>query len=89
MALDDKPVSGRVLGPADAERRRLNEWLRAEYVAGAEEEWRRRTGRSMTAEELERVLRRYPGDVPNASCPDHATGVTFPDVVVTPLQYAD
>ena len=44
-------------------RRRLNERLRAEYIAGAEEEWRKRTGRPMTAEELERVLRRYPGDV--------------------------
>jgi hypothetical protein len=43
--------------------RQLNERLRAEYIAGAEEEWRRRTGRPMTAEELERVLRRYPGDV--------------------------
>jgi hypothetical protein len=30
---------------------------------GAEEEWSKRTGRPMTAEELERVLRRYPGDV--------------------------
>lgn len=44
-------------------RRRLNERLRAEYIAGAEAEWRKRTGRPMTAEELERVLRRYPGDV--------------------------
>jgi hypothetical protein len=26
---------------------------------------------------------------PNGYCPNHATGVTFPDVVVTPLQYAD
>ena len=48
----------------DAERRRrLNERLRAEWLAGAEEEWRKRTGRPMTAEELERVLRRYPGDL--------------------------
>ena len=46
----------------DKRRRRLNERLRAEYIAGAEEEWRMRTGRPMTAEELERVLRRYPGD---------------------------
>ena len=45
------------------DRRRLNERLRAEWIAGAEEEWRKRTGRPMTAEELERVLRRYPGDV--------------------------
>jgi hypothetical protein len=35
----------------------------AESIAGAEEEWRKRTGRSLTAEELERVLKRYPGDV--------------------------
>ena len=32
-------------------------------MAGAEEEWRKRTGRPMTAEELLRVLRRHPGDV--------------------------
>jgi hypothetical protein len=30
-------------------RRRLNKRLRAEYVAGAEAEWRKRTGRQMTA----------------------------------------
>jgi hypothetical protein len=36
---------------------------RAEYIAGAETEWLERTGRGMTAEEFERVLRRYPGDV--------------------------
>ena len=41
--------------------RAMNRRLRAEYVAGAEEEWRKRTGRPMTAAELERVLRRYPG----------------------------
>jgi hypothetical protein len=46
---------------AEACRRRLNERLRAEFIAGAEEEWRKRTGRPMTAEELERVLRRDPG----------------------------
>jgi len=45
------------------QRSRLNEHLRAEFVAGAEEEWRNRTGRPMTAEELQRVHRRYPGDV--------------------------
>jgi len=27
--------------------------------------------------------------VPNGYCPNHATGVTLPDVVVTPLQYVD
>jgi hypothetical protein len=43
--------------------RHLNERRRARCIAGAEEEWRRRTGRPMTSEELERVLRGYPGDV--------------------------
>ena len=42
---------------------RLNVRLRLEWIAGAEEEWRRRTGRPMTAEELERVVGQYPGDV--------------------------
>ena len=54
----------RSAGDRDVERRqRLRERLRAEWIAEAEEEWHRRTGRPMTAEELERVLRRYPGDV--------------------------
>lgn len=44
-------------------RRRFKERARAEYLAGAEEEWRRRTGRPMSAEELERMLQRYPGDL--------------------------
>jgi hypothetical protein len=43
-------------------RRRISERLRAEWIAGADE-WRKRTGRPMTAEELEWVLRRHPGDV--------------------------
>jgi hypothetical protein len=48
---------------ADERRKRLRERLRAEWIAGAEEEWRRRAEDAVTAEELERVLRRYPGDV--------------------------
>ena len=44
-------------------RQRFKERARAEYIAAAEEEWRRRTGRPMTAEELQRVIRRYPGGV--------------------------
>ncbi len=44
-------------------RRRFKERARTEYVKGVEEQHRRITGRPMTAEELERVLRRYPGDV--------------------------
>ncbi|MEA2518927.1 MAG: peptide-methionine (S)-S-oxide reductase [Chloroflexota bacterium] len=31
----------------------------------------------------------YLAKVPNDYCPNHSTGVTFPDVVVTPLQYVD
>jgi hypothetical protein len=52
----------RPIDPADWQRR-MNVRLRAEFIAGAEEEWRKRNGRPMTAEELERVLRRYPADV--------------------------
>jgi hypothetical protein len=44
-------------------RRRLRELRRAEFLAGAEEDSRRRLGRGLTAEELRRVLRRYPGDL--------------------------
>jgi hypothetical protein len=44
-------------------RERLRVRLRIEWLADAEEEHRRRTGRPMTAQELERVLRRYPGDI--------------------------
>jgi hypothetical protein len=50
--------------PAPADRgQRLRERLRVVFIAGAEEDSRRRLGRGLTAEELERVLRRYPGDV--------------------------
>jgi len=42
-------------------RHRLNERLRAEFIAGADGEWRKRTGRRMTAAELGRMLQRYPG----------------------------
>jgi hypothetical protein len=52
----------RPIDPADWQGQ-MNVRLRAEFMAGAEEEWRKRTGRPMTAEDLERVLRRYPGDV--------------------------
>ena len=40
---------------------RLERRARAEWLADAEEQWRQRTGRTMSAEELERALRRYPG----------------------------
>jgi hypothetical protein len=45
------------------ERIRLNQRLRQAFIDGAETDSRRRLGRGLTAEELERVLRRYPGDV--------------------------
>lgn len=41
----------------------LNRRLRMEFLAGVEEDSRRRLGRPLTVEELERVLRRYPGDI--------------------------
>ncbi len=44
-------------------RKRFKERARAEYIQGAEEAWRRRTGRPMTATELEEALRRYRGEV--------------------------
>jgi hypothetical protein len=44
-------------------RTRLNQRLRQAFIEGAEEDSRRRLGRGLTAEELERVLRHYPGDV--------------------------
>jgi hypothetical protein len=53
------------MGPPKAaadRRRRLAEPVRLEFVRGAEEEWQRRTGRRLTLDELERVMRRYPGD---------------------------
>jgi hypothetical protein len=48
----------------DHERRaRLNKRLRQAFIDGAETDSRRRLGRGLTAEELERVLWHYPGDV--------------------------
>jgi hypothetical protein len=43
--------------------RHMNHRLRAEFITGAEEECRKRTGRPMTADELARALRGYPGDI--------------------------
>jgi hypothetical protein len=42
---------------------RLNQRLRQAFISGAEADSRRRLGRGLTAEELERVLWHYPGDV--------------------------
>ena len=52
-----------VARPDPARRARLNQRLRQAFIEGAEKDSRRRLGRGLTAEELERVLRRYPGDV--------------------------
>jgi hypothetical protein len=50
---------------ADREcRERLNKRLGQAFIAGAEEDSRRRLGRGLSVEELERVLWRYPGDAP-------------------------
>jgi len=56
-------------GAAAADRQRqptteLNCRLRVAFIAGAEEHSRREVGRGLSDEELERVLRRYPGDLP-------------------------
>ncbi len=40
-----------------------NPRLRRAFIEGADEDSRRRMGRGLTTEELERVLRRYPGDI--------------------------
>ena len=47
-----------------AHRRDLNRRLRLAFIKGAEERSRSRLGRGLSEEELERVLRRYPGDLP-------------------------
>jgi hypothetical protein len=45
------------------DRQPLDARLRSAFMEGAEEDSRRRLGRGLTRDELERVLRRYPGDV--------------------------
>jgi hypothetical protein len=57
--MSDRSESNR----SEGARKRLNERLRAEFLAGAEEQSRRRLGRGLTREEVERVTRRYPGDL--------------------------
>jgi hypothetical protein len=50
----------------DPERRaRLNERLCQAFIEGAEVDMRRLLGLGLTAEELERVLEHYPGDLPD------------------------
>ena len=48
----------------EQERRDLNRRLRIAFIAGAEERSQRELGRPLTADELRRVLDRYPGDLP-------------------------
>jgi hypothetical protein len=59
----DDPKAPEASGDQDR-RARLNQRLRQAFIEGAEADSRRRLGRGLTAEEeLERVLRRYPGDL--------------------------
>jgi len=50
---------------AGTRRADLNRRLRLAFIAGAEERSWREHGRGLTADELRRVLVRYPGDLPN------------------------
>ena len=52
----ESPDEGLRLTPPDRR-------LRLEFLAGAEEDSRRRLGRGLSADELARVLQHYPGDV--------------------------
>ena len=50
-------------------RRRQRAWRRAEFMAAAEAEAMRHLGRPLTREEMERVLRRCPGEIGETSRP--------------------
>jgi hypothetical protein len=51
--------------PIETTRRmELNRKLRRAFVEGAEERSQREVGRGLTTDELRRILRRYPGDLP-------------------------
>jgi len=56
-------LKARAASPDMERRERLNQRLRRAFIAGAEADSRRRLGRGLTTEELERVLWHYPGDV--------------------------
>jgi len=63
-------VDDRTLADTDQERRvRLNRRLRQAFLEGAEADSRRRLGRGLSREELERVLRLFPGDLPERRRP--------------------
>ena len=56
--------------PAQAlHRKMLNRELRAEFIAGAEEQSNREKGRSLSKAEFQNVLARYPGDLPQTQRP--------------------
>jgi len=59
-------VSERSREPIESPARRqaLNGRLRIAFIAGAEEGSRSRLGRGLSEEKLQRVLRRYPCDLP-------------------------
>ena len=48
----------------EAHRKELNRKLRLAFLRGAEERSQAALGRPLTEDELRRVLRQYPGDVP-------------------------
>ena len=60
--MPEKPTP---LAAREEARRDLNRKLRLAFVQGAEERSRRELGRPLTADELRRVLERYPGDLPD------------------------
>lgn len=49
---------------AEEHRHELNRRLRATFIEGAEERSRETHSRGLTDEELRRIMRRYPGDLP-------------------------
>jgi hypothetical protein len=53
-----------VARPNPERRTHLNQRLRQAFIEGADEDSWWRLGRGLTAGELDRVLRRYPGDLP-------------------------
>jgi peptide-methionine (S)-S-oxide reductase len=82
-----------IIQVADPEQRRIAEATRDAY----QERLTKAGFGTITTEIVDAGLFYYAEDYhqqyldknPNGYCPDHRTGVTFPDVVVTPLQYVD
>jgi hypothetical protein len=48
-----------------ARRRELNQRLRLAFIVGAEERSRQTVGCGLADEELHRIMRRHPGDLPD------------------------